>query len=357
MRAVNRALHFVATVLVVSACKEPAPSPSNVTSGAPTASATATASASASAPAALPADFPAAGAPKVTGTLAQKPFTVAKAIARSSPEGASIDLYSWSSGGACEPQFAPNPDQLYVTVNLPTAKMKSGAVIGAHDDGVLVVYKTPTLGDTTRPEATLAIDETNATHTSGRLLLTAPDGTRVAGSFDAATCSSPQTAGAATSLLGVAWGTEVDPGALPRKPVTMTLLGKSAAPAAVEAIDWDDGSLAQHEIHFFATRPAKACGFDQMSGGFKIGFPSTLKKGLTMRSKVTLVTSKGNPFSVAMWDEPGHVLGMEGTGFVSAIVDDVTPTSIRGRVAAWSNDASKSILVGAFTATNCHAKP
>jgi hypothetical protein len=342
-------MHRALLVLVVVACK----SPSSTTTLEE--ASVASAASSASAPT-LPADFPAAGAPKVSGTLVSAPFTVAKAIARRSPDGASIDLYSWSEGGACEPQFAPKPEQLYVSVKLPDAKMKNGAVFHEHEDDVLTIYKMPKI-TYTRSETTIVIDETNATHTTGRILLTAPDGTRVSGSFDAQTCASPQQGAAASApLLGVAWGTEVDPAAIPRGPVTMTILGKNAAPAAVEAIDWDDGQYAQHEIHFFATKPAKACNTDQMSGGFKIGFPSKLVKGLSMRSNVTLVTAKGNPFSVALWDEPGNVVGMEGRGFVSAILDDVTPAKISGRVVAWSNDASKSLIVGAFEATNCHVK-
>jgi hypothetical protein len=52
------------------------------------------------------------GAPKVAGTLVDKPFQLAKALLRVEAEGATLDLYAWSEGEACAPQFAPKPEQL-----------------------------------------------------------------------------------------------------------------------------------------------------------------------------------------------------------------------------------------------------
>ena len=347
-----------AVVLVVlAACK---PSPSTQTEPAPslTVATSAAVSAPSSTASALPADFPARGAPKLTGTLAGKPFVVAKAMMRKAPEGATLDLYSWSEPGACAPQFAPKPEQLYVEVTIPAARTVSGTVLHAHEDGVFVVYKRDAIGNSANETATVVLDEIDATHVAGRLLLSASDGTRVAGSFDATMCSSPQQqAAGATSVLGLAWGTEVDPAKLPTTPVTTMLVGKTASPAAVESIDWDDGSLSQHELHFFMMRPAQSCGFDQMSPGFKIGFPSAFRKGLEIRSSVTTVTTRGSAFGVVLWNEPGGVVGIEGRGFVSAVIDDATSNELRGRVLAYFEDASKSMIAGAFTAKRCHVKP
>ena len=130
----------------------------------------------------------------------------------------------------------------------------------------------------------------------------------------------------------------------------MTVAGTNGSPAAVEAINEDVPMYAQHEIHFFTERPKEPCARDHLSSGFDIYFAQPLRKGLTTRSSAKSFL----PYPVVRWDEPGSVLGGENNGWMSAIIDEVTPSVIRGRVAAWTNDPSKSIIVGAFTATNCH---
>ena len=292
----------------------------------------------------------------LAGTLVNVPFHVAKAILSTQPEGAKLDLYSWSEGDACAPQFAPKPEQLYVSMTLPPNRATRGATLRSSEPGVLVIYKQPTIS-VTHSDATVIFDDVGSARATGRLSLTAPDGTNVSGSFNATVCASAQHAASASSVDGVAWGTEVDPQNTPHDPVSTILTGTTAKPAAVESIDWDDGSLAQHEIHFFMKAPAKSCAFDQMSPGFKLGFPSAFRKGLSMRATTTTVTARGQPWVTAMWKEPGDVLGMEGGGFVSAIIDDATPTELRGRVVAWVNDASKSMIAGAFVAKRCHVTP
>ncbi len=315
------------------------------------------ATASPSASPSLPADFPSAVASKIAGTLSGKRFEVAKAVLRIDPAGAKLDLYSWSEGVACEPQFAPKPDQLYVSIALPAASAKAGGAIRSGDTGVFVTYKRPTLDHVEGVVAAVVLDAIGD-RASGRLKLTAPDGTNVAGAFDAAVCTGAQRESAAGSLLDLAWGTaDVDPAKLPTAAVTTISLGKTASPVAVEAIDWQDATLGQHELHFFLTKPAKPCGFDQMTPGFKIGFPDAFKAGATVRAKVTTTTRTGDPFAVVLWSEPGNVVGMEGGGRVSAIIDSATPDELRGRVFAWFDDASKSMIAGAFTAKRCHVKP
>jgi hypothetical protein len=305
----------------------------------------------------LPSDFPSIGAPTVAGTVAGKRFEVAKAMLHVTPDSARLELYSWSEGSACEPQFSPRPDQLYVSVMFPGARAKVGEKIGSGDADFLVVYKTPTLDAVAGKVATLVLDRYGP-RASGRLKLTAPDGTNIAGTFDALVCESAQHAREPSALLGLSWGAvDVDPTTLPHDAVTTLALGKTAPPVAVEAIDWQDSTLGQHELHFFLEPPAHACAFDLMSPGFKIGFPAAFKAGDVVRATVTTVTPTGAAFGVVQWSEPGDVIGVEGGGWVSAIIDTATPGKLHGRVFAWFQDPSKSMIAGAFTATRCHASP
>ncbi len=346
-------LRAISILFVMASCKSrEAPLP--IAASPSTASSAPAVAAAAS----VPADFPAAGSAKIAGNLAGKRFTVAKAALRVTPNGATLDLYAWSEGGACAPQFAPGPDQLYVSMAFPSASAQAHATIRSADVGVVVTYKRPTF-DPIATQATLVIDDFSTTRATGRVLLTAPDGTRISGAFDAAVCASEQHAPSSTpTLQGLMWGTEgVEPSAISSNAVSTWLLGATTAPLAVEAIEWQDASLGQHEIHFFTTKPAQACAFDQMSPGFKIGFPGDIKSGSTIKTKVTTVTGAGHAFAVALWNEPGGVLGMEGNGWVSAVIDAATPGELRGRVFAWFSDASKSMIAGAFTAKRCHVRP
>lgn len=240
-----------------------------------------------------------------------------------------------------------------------TARAIAGATLRSHEDGVVVTAKRPTFGIVAGETATVVIDELTDAHARGRVLLTAPDATRVAGSFDATVCSSAQHAATTNpTLAGLTWGAEnVRPASLPTTAVTTLLLGKTETPVTIEAVEWQDATLGQHEIHFFANKPVKACGTDQMDPGFKVMFPSAIATGSTIDAKVTTVTRTGNAAAVVMWNEPGNVLGLEGNGYASAIVDAVTPNEIRGRVFAWFDDASKSMIAGAFTAKRCHVTP
>jgi hypothetical protein len=244
-----------------------------------------------------------------------------------------------------------------VSVMMPAARAKTGVTMRSAESGVIVTYKQPKIGVTSGVVAAITFDDVGDARAKGRLELSAPDGTHVSGSFDATVCASVQHATATSTLLGIPWGSEKDPTDLPRDPVATLVLGATAKPAAVESIDWDDGTLAQHDLHFFMSRPAKSCDFDQMTPGVKLGFPSALRKGLTMRARVTTTTTRGKPWAVVQWNEPGSVLGIEGGGFVSATIDDETPNELRGRVLAWWNDPSKSMIAGAFIAKRCHVTP
>ena len=63
------------------------------------------------------------------------------------------------------------------------------------------------------------------------------------------------------------------------------------------------------------------------------------------------------PFAAVVWQEPGNVIGMEQRGWLSVRIDKATKDVVEGRVFAWFEDASKSMIVGAFTAKQCNLKP
>jgi hypothetical protein len=314
------------------------------------------ADASIDAPPALPAGFPQPGAASATGTLAGMRFAIAKGHVRTSSGYATLDLYGWKEGDACEPQFAPADNQLYISVQFRDDRLRSGATIAHNDDATTVTYKKPKLGPSDAT-AYVVIDALTDTRAKGRILLSAPDDTRVAGSFDVPVCKTVQPHVDARSMLGVAWGDRPELAALPDKPIAGALIGKEGAPVAVEAVDWSDNGFAQHEVHFLFTAPKQRCAPAQISPGFQIGFPATLAAGLTARADVSTVSHTGEPFATVMWEEPGHVVGMDGSGWFAARIDAVTGDTIKGHVVAWFNDPSKSMIVGAFTAKRCKITP
>jgi hypothetical protein len=296
---------------------------------------------------------PAIPATALAGNLAGKPFTVKKAMLRTSPQGTRLELYAWSEGGPCMHQFAPEPDQLYASVSFPEDQL----VVGKDVVGATATYKKPDhrpLDDDT----TLVFDRIGSDTATGRLLLTAPDGTRIAGGFEATVCASPQQPLAAPAPIhGLAWGTrDVDPKSLPKQPVVGALLGKVGSPVAVEIVDWKDVA-EQHEVHFYFTPPKQPCQFDQLTPGFKVAFGVTLKRGLSINTESPIVARGLQPWATVIWNEPGNSIGEAGKGWVSAIIDKHTRDTVEGRVFAWFEDPSKSMIVGAFTAKNCNSKP
>ena len=286
----------------------------------------------------------------LTGNLAGKPFTPRKALLRTRPEGSTLDLYDWTEGDPCSAQLAPEPSQLYIEVTF------ARAAVGPVED-VRAIYqrgeKRPI-----RESVKLELDELGEI-AKGRLLLTAPDGTHVEGAFEATVCAGAQRELAAPAPIhGLAWGTRgVVAAKLPKEPVRGVLLGTAGAPVAVEVIDWKDGPTEQHEIHFYFETPGVPCQFSQVSPGFNVAFGATLKRGLAIDAESTLVVHGLKPFGVAVWKERGNSIGMAGDGWVSAIIDKHTRDAVQGRVFAWFNDPSKSMLAGAFVARNCNAKP
>jgi len=307
---------------------------------------------------ALPREFPAKGAAKAAGTLSDVPFSLAKAHLRLGGNQASLNLYGWVEGEACDPQFAPAPNQLYVSFDFPAAKAVNGAVVRDGDDHVVATYKRPTLDLVKGATATLVLDEVTGAHAAGRILVTDPKGTHVAGSFNAVVCADPQTAAATTTppvVNGVTWGTEPELAALPAKPASLILLGKTGVPAAVELIDWQVDNLGQHEIHFYETKPKTPCAPELIERGFKIGLPA-FKPGATSRGKVNTL-NPGQPLAAAVWKSPGNVIETASDAWMAVSIQAVTANEVRGRVVAWFNDPAKSMIAGAFTATNCHVKP
>ena len=337
-------------LLVVAACKSRQPAPEPEPAPEPVVRADAQVLA-------LPDGFPARGAPKVTGTLAGKPFAAKKVMLRTGASS-NLEMFDWVEGGPCEPQFAPEETQLYVQVMVPQAQLVVGEPLLTGMRGLVAIYRKPTL-DPIKTSVAVVLDELTATRASGRILMTAPDDTRVVGSFEAVVCASKQqAAGAPPEVNGLAWGKEdVAPAALPAKPVTAVLLGKPVTPVAIEVVDWTGSDYAQHEVHFFATKLAKPCQFDQMTPGFKIGFHGAIATGNTIEARSATVTHTGDPFGVVVWDDTGNVIGLEGGGWISARIDAVSPTEVRGRLYAWFEDASKSMIAGAFVAKNCNIHP
>jgi hypothetical protein len=150
---------------------------------------------------------------------------------------------------------------------------------------------------------------------------------------------------------------DVDPKAIPKQPVTGVLLGKVATPVAIEVVDWKEDTTEQHEVHFYFTPPRQPCQFDQMSPGFKFGLPSTFKAGQSANGESATVARTGTPWAVVVWEEPGNVVGMEGGGWISVVIEKANKSVVEGRVFAWFNDPSKSMIAGAFSAKNCNLKP
>ena len=285
----------------------------------------------------------------LSGNLAGKPFTPKKAMLRTRPDGSTLDLYDRDDGDPCSIQLAPDPSYLYIEVALPKAAV--GPIEGAR-----AIYQQGSFAPI-RESVTLVLDELGAT-ARGRLLLTAPDGTRVEGAFEATVCAGAQRELAAPAPIhGLAWGTRgVAPAKLPREPVRGVLLGTPGAPVAIEVIDWKD-IAEQHEIHFYFSEPRQPCQFSQVSPGFNVAFGAKLRRGLAIDAESPLVVHGLAPFGVVVWQERGNSIGMVGDGWVSAIIDKHTKDTVEGRVFAWFNDPSKSMLAGAFVARNCNAKP
>jgi len=340
----------VLVIVLVAACKkkapvvdEPKPAPISVDASVDAAAA------------GLPADFPKPEAAPASGKLVDKSFTVAKVVLRTRTDGSSLDLYAWSEGEPCEPQLAPEPHHLYVSVAFPAARLVVGTPIASGDERVYATYKKPDLGAVNESSWTV-FDEITADRAKGRILLTGPDGTRVAGSFDATVCAGAQKSLAEPAPIhGLKWGTrDVEPAAIPKQPVRGVLLGKAGAPVAVEIVDWKDVA-EQHEIHFYFTEPRARCQFDQLSPGFKVGMPASFKAGQTANQELT--PRAITPFAAVVWQEPGNVIGMEQRGWLSVRIDKATKDVVEGRVFAWFEDASKSMIVGAFTAKQCNLKP
>ncbi len=301
----------------------------------------------------LPADFPARGAPALKGVVSGQPFTLAKAMLRKGQGGAALELYAWSDGGPCEPQFAPEPDQLYISAHFPEGRAAAGEVIQSSDRNTFVTFKKPDYKPIDET-AVIVLDEIAGDRVTGRMTLAAPNDTNVSGTFTATMCASPQQPlDPPAPIHGLAYRSRPEPAKLPKQPVTGVLLGKPGAPVAIEVVDWQSEYAAQHEVHFYFTPPKKECMPDQLSPGFKIGFGKTIAAGVSASRDITTVTRTGEPWAAVLWEEPGSVVGMEGGGFLSAIIDSANATEVRGRVFAWFSDPSKSMLAGSFTAKRC----
>lgn len=67
--------------------------------------------------------------------------------------------------------------------------------------------------------------------------------------------------------------------------------------------------------------------------------------------------TKRPPRTLVMWDEPGNAIATAPAGWFTATIDKVGKDIVKGHVFAWFDDASRSMLVGAFTAKNCNFKP
>jgi len=307
-----------------------------------------------------PTGFPAKGAPPVAGKLVDKPFKVAKAMVRESAGVDELVLYSWKSGGDCEPQFAPDPDQLYISIQFPRGAATAGSRIRGGDPSTSATYKHEIdIEHHVHDDFALELDEVTPKHVTARLWFTAEDGSIATGSIDATMCASVQHDVAEPEpILGMKWGdTAASVATLPSKPITATYLGKRASPVVVEVVDWQDGTFGQHELHIFMTPPKVPCAMDALGTGFKVGFPNAIVVGQGFSTAVTTVTQTGNPWADVEWQDTGNVVGMEGRGRATVTIDTVRGDEVRGRVFAWFEDPAKSMVAGAFVAKRCHTKP
>src|SRR5262249_12118057 len=159
------------------------------------------------------------------------------------------------------------------------------------------------------------------------------DDTRVSGTFEAALCkSTQQDRPPPAPIHGLAWeGAPIDPKKLPAKPLTASFLGKTITPAAVEIIDWKGDYAQQHELHIYIDTPTHPCAPSLIEPGFVVSFGGPIVGGAKASARSTMTTHVGDPFGVVVWKNGGNVIGMEGDGAVTAIMDSPT----RGRVYAW----------------------
>src|SRR6185503_6791056 len=114
--------------------------------------------------------------------IAGKPFHVAKAVFTPGAKTDSLGLYNWVSGAACDPQMAPDDDQLFIDITLPHGATK--AVTGDH--GVIVGYKG--LESATKETFSLTLTDRTAKSVQGHLAIDAADGTKVDVAFTATVC-------------------------------------------------------------------------------------------------------------------------------------------------------------------------
>ena len=144
---------------------------------------------------------------------------------------------------------------------------------------------------------------------------------------------------------------------VPSAPVVGVFRGEIARPVAIEVVDWKGPDYEQHEVHFFFTQPPKPCAFDQHTPGFKIGFSGSITPGRSANAATKLVHPTGAPFAAVLWDKSTTTIGIEGTGWLSATVDATSHDEVRGRIYAWFDDPSRSMIAGAFVAKACNISP
>ncbi len=299
-------------------------------------------------------NLPAALGP-LQGELAGKPFTPAKGYLWVTAQGADLMFHAKAEGGPCEHQFAPDDDDLYLSVKFPARDAQAGGGAWSETKGAFAMWKKPTL-DPVDDTFELVLDtyDVAAGRVTGRLRVVGEDGTRVEGAFDAALCVSPQRTLPAGEVNGISWRDDPPrPAELPSAPIAALHLGDAIVPAAIELVDASQSMSTQHELHVWRDAPPAPCTLD-FGVGFNLALgQDPLVERLTVQQRLTLSHPPGKPFGIVTWREVIGAQGMEGNGEVSLAIDEITDTEVRGRVVATFDDPAKSMVAGAFTARRC----
>lgn len=281
-------------------------------------------------------------------------FTPEKVYLWVTPQGAELAYNGKADGGPCEHQFAPDDDDLYLSVHFPARLARTGGAVTATTKDVMLTWKKPTF-EAVDQEVSIFFDAIDAAtgRAKGRMSVSASDGMHVAGAFDAALCVSPQRDLPAGELHGRAWGDTGAPAKLPADALEAIFLGERLTAPVVELIDASRSLSMQHELHIYRDAPATPCTLN-LEAGFTIALgEAPIATGYTLEDHLEIAHARGEPYAVVTWQEPVGAGAMEGSADVSLILDQLGDTEVRGRVLASFEDPSKSMVVGAFTGKRC----
>jgi hypothetical protein len=107
------------------------------------------------------------------------------------------------------------------------------------------------------------------------------------------------------------------------------------------------------ELNFVIDPKGKPCEPVRLKPGFTIAPNREMRAGLNLQQVVTDTSPPNTPVAVVYWTEQDSSIGMLGDGYLSIKIDTVTSKQVTGRVFAWFEDPSRSMVAGAFTARRC----